>query len=387
MNVSITVNKKKIILYLILVPFFFPRGFCNFIPMYKGFYTIIMYFSMIISMGVFIKNIIDNKFKINFQITLVLLYFLFIFIETIIIKGNVNEGLQKIFSTPILCLVTIIFIEKQEKEFVNVLSNVLICILFLNVTAFCPYVFNNMVHEESGSLIQFIGHVQVASQISILGIFLSNCLILFNEKKKAKTLIVLSLITMIIANTDVSIICIICICIFFLFRKFLIKFVDKIATNFLFLNMYIFNLFVCIIVIAKKIDFGARYYVWLDFLNKIKNHIIFGYGVYGAKLTPFWVAWEKNNNGMNYAHNDIFQHILDGGIILMILYLITFCLILKNTNKICNYWIKYWGNICIFLFLIIAIPESITEYNYFYMLVFLLAFWKINEKNNGDELK
>ena len=98
-----------------------------------------------------------------------------------------------------------------------------------------------------------------------------------------------------------------------------------------------------------------------------------GYGAYGVLIKTFWHDWE-NSNGMNYAHNEVLQLLLDGGIILLVAYIAMCIVLLRNRQQGVTKNVAYWFNAFLIAFLAVGICESLTEYNYFYIFLIINLF-------------
>ena len=117
---------------------------------------------------------------------------------TLISQGGIHDGLQKLFIVPTMCMLCAILIQDKPKEFINSTSNILILNFLLDVTVFNPYLWSNYFNENTH--INFIGHVQTASQWGILAVLLSCALYGYGKKTKALALIILSVTTMIFSE-------------------------------------------------------------------------------------------------------------------------------------------------------------------------------------------
>lgn len=377
MNIKLNFNKYTAFLTLILYPFFFPEGFENFIPIYKTCRNYYLYFSILLIIFFCIvkgNNLEPNTIRIlNFTI----LYFLFIVIETLLVAGKFNEGFRKLFATPLLCIFIIICFNNSAKYIINALGNILIINMGLNCTLFNPIFFNRLVNVKTvagePSLIQFIGHVQSSVQIAALGLGIGVILRYINQKAKGNIILILSLITMGIAFTEASYFALALIVITYLFRKKLYKFYYHISFSFIFNFFIVLNCIVILYVLIMQIDFGARYQVWRPLIDQMGNHWIFGFGVYGTVIQPLWaIYYPKDIIAFNYAHNELLQLLIDGGIFLIIVF-ITYVNSLTNKVKIYDKTVC-WIKIAFIILMMDSIFESVTEYNYFYVLLIVIYF-------------
>ena len=131
------------------------------------------------------------------------------------------------------------------------------------------------------------------------------------------------------------------------------------------------------------LDFTGRSFIWIDAIEKIRNSLLFGYGIDGIKLSVFWNKWTAID-GFNYAHNQILQNMIDGGIILFICFwkmVITFC---KNIKNISNEKIRILSNSILIIFLLIMIFESATLYSYLFIFLSIVYTLKYNSELNKN---
>ena len=89
----------------------------------------------------------------------------------------------------------------------------------------------------------------------------------------------------------------------------------------------------------------------------------------GVLLKVFWSKWEGDGSGMNYAHNDILQVLLDGGAIQLILFILMIFSYLNNVKKCKDKKMITFSNLCLISMLIVMSFESVM--NYFYIFIFL----------------
>ena len=98
---------------------------------------------------------------------------------------------------------------------------------------------------------------------------------------------------------------------------------------------------------------------------------LLGYGAYGVNIVPFW---EIGKDGFNYAHNDLLQHLLDGGIVLSLIFYIIIYKQLNQLSFIKDEKVKNVMYSITFLFFIIMLVESSTEYYYYFILFFNIIY-------------
>ena len=90
----------------------------------------------------------------------------------------------------------------------------------------------------------------------------------------------------------------------------------------------------------------------------IKAHPIFGYGIDGILLHTFWTEW--SGGGFNYAHNQILQNLLDGGVMLTISFWIMIFAFIKPAKKIPEVKYRVFVNSSIIALLFVMIFDSTT---------------------------
>ena len=122
--------------------------------------------------------------------------------------------------------------------------------------------------------------------------------------------------------------------------------------------------------IIPGLDFSGRRFVWQDALLNIKAHPIFGYGIDGILLHTFWTEW--SGGGFNYAHNQILQNLLDGGVMLTISFWIMIFAFIKPAKKIPEVKYRVFVNSSIIALLFVMIFDSTTLYSYMYVVLTII---------------
>lgn len=371
-------SSMDIFLYLILIPFLHPRGFDEYFSAYKAFFTLWLYGSVVLIFFLFIYKIsrygIPHKKFVYFML---LYYGLFITI-TFLAQGGINEGLQKLFMAPALCMLCIMCLQRNRLSFLRCISNILIINFLLNVTIFSPYIFKSYFAEDTHIL--FVGHVQVAAQLGIIGIFIGYLLhkIYPDMKYKPRFLIILSVITMLMSNTSASFISLgilVVGAIILYFRKN--PKVLSLDSRLFIVGYLLMN--ILLICFSKNMNsiysyygldftFNGRTFIWNNALELLKSHMMVGYGAYGVLIRTFW------STGMNYVHNELLQRLLDGGIILLIAFLVMLFSYVSRVSRVENKRVVSFSNICLIAILFVMLFESVTEYYFVFIFLSLLAY-------------
>lgn len=375
----IKIKKKNEILYFLLIPFLYPRGFAEYSSVYSNFFKSWLYISLFIMIVIILKKISYETVKADRTIFFVIIYYVYSLYITVLILGKINEGLQKLFAIPILYIFLIIYIENNHTksryiDIINVVANILLFIEILGATLFAPPLFAKIVGETGECLITFAGHVQIVSQYGILSLFLAYVLYLDGNKKKSMLLILTSLSNMIFSRTVASYLCIVIVMFVYLLRNNLSKFIPCIRINCVIITLFMFilSIIVVLLVVYNGWNFGARYFVYMDALKQIKARPICGYGVYGTNIKVFWAEWTNNGKGFNYAHNDMLQQLIDGGIVKLILYVCMILTLLYRVEKNLNLKSRLWIYTFLMCFLCVGICDSISEYAYFFIFILLV---------------
>lgn len=381
------INKERGWMYFVLIPFFPLKGIMEFSLKFKAFMTgwlWIAVFLIVIKLFSFSRK---KGFRIDRNSMNVITYFLLMFFITIYVRNGVGEGLQKMIAAPFLCLFILMNTKQKRKSLLDVLANIILFDVFINCTFLCPPIFRK-ISGGTTDLICSIGHVQTASQIGLIGLLLG---VMLKNKGKAgrnKMLILFSILTMIISFTFVSEVVLLFLLFCFLLKKQLTPILKNIKLSNVYIIMLFLNVIIVVGVVIFKIDFAARLGIYTVALSKIVEKPFLGYGVEGIKIIPEWMQWNKNAMGFNYAHNEILQLLLDGGIVLLIANILLVKMILNNVEKSICSQNKYLFAVILISFLVVAISESVTEYFYFWTFIFILLYSKeILEESNEEILE
>lgn len=376
-------NKESLVILVVMLGFLHPRGFSEYNIIYKNIFNLWILFSMIISSFYLMKYYkrVQGDRCIFFMIVF---YLVFIF-ETLINQGTIGEGLQKLFATPLLCIFCALMLKKCPKVFIHQVVKILTWIFFLNDIFLSPFIWNK-IYPTNDEHINFLGHVQISAQLGVIGIFLGIIIwILYNEKREGLLLIILSLITMIFSRTMASLIILVFMIFMYIYTS-IIKIRVKSFKGFeVLLIFFLFLLSGGIILVFLsmtgngykffEIQLSGRLTIWNEVVKLIVQKPITGYGAYGVLIHVFWHDF-IGSVGMNYAHNEVLQLMLDGGIVLVIFFIIMLVQYLKGIESINNRFIKKVMVITLLSFLLIMIIESVTEYYYFFIFISIFAYMR-----------
>lgn len=376
-------NWNVIIPYVVLIPFFYPRGFAEYYPLYKQFFTLWLYLSAALILFICVRALIRREITVNAMLIATVVYFAVQLLITLLVQKGISEGLQRLFMAPMLCALCMLCLQKKGNlQLIKALSDILFVGMVLNNTVFCPWLWKDLFAADGHIL--FLGHVQVVSQLGLLALFL--CYILYKTgtitKWYATAMLILSVVTMLVSDTAASKIILIMLTvgvlsITFLPRNPLLRFpaeryaycwigLNALAIAFVLLLNGRYTLF------GLDLTLHGRIFVWEEILKQLREHWLFGYGVYGTKIVVFWHEW-SNSVGMNYAHNEFLQRLLDGGIVLLAAFIGLLVAGAMPVKHLQSKGMKSTINLFFFSFLTVMLIESSTEYYYFWVFLMLMA--------------
>lgn len=232
----------------------------------------------------------------------------------------------------------------------------------------------------------------MVSQLSILAILTAVLYNILYEDKKIKRNIIISIvvITLIITDASLALITAILLIVLFIISKTKFNKILLLNSKIYIVFGIIFNIVIVLASVCNNLynnncitwlDFSGRSFVWKDALTKIFENPILGYGIYGVLLQTFWNKW-SNFSGFNYAHNQILQNFLDGGIVLNVVFfsmLFSFC---NNIKSISNIKCKILCNVVLIVILNIMAFESPTIYCYYIICLSIIYISSVLSKQN-----
>lgn len=373
--------------FYIAIAFLFPRGFGEYNVAYHQIMKLLVWSSVIIIIVTEIPTIILNYInKTSLNYALIALYFISAIIITYFSQNGIESQLQQMIAVPFLCIFFINNLKTNAKHLLNCFSLVFIISLLLNLVL-TPIAFGFDTH------IIFLGHVQLVSQYCLSALVISYIYITTYRDNRLKmiVLIVLSLITMLFTDADSAVFSALIFLLFILIYKF--KFSNLLFffnIKALLLCLLILNIIVIYLTainqnIIPGLNFSGRSFVWKEAILKIKDQPLFGYGMDGVLLEPFWIKLE-GGTGFNYAHNQILQNLLDGGFVLTILFWIMVWIFIKPIEKIKERKYRVISIYAVIVLMFIMIFESSTIYCYIYIVLSVLHMQKYYIGSNNQKL-
>lgn len=366
------VSKRSILIYLVVIGFLFPRGFINVSPLYHKVCSAFMWLSVFLTWIQWIKHSAKGKGVLDGKFESCILsiggYFVLSIIVTILCRRNISSGLQQLFAAPSVCVFMLLNLKLNPQKLLNAIANVM-CVEF-TVNAIMavsqPYI-NGIYH------VIFLGHIQVVSQYGILAILvgvLFELLYHYNHKRNVFLLIV-TFYTMLTTDADSATFALVGLLIAFIIYKWkLSQFLMMKSELYIFLMLALSALIVYCSAINQNLipgfDINGRSFVWQSAIEKIKERPIEGYGIDGVLLSTFWTS------GFNYAHNQLVQNLLDGGILLTISFWNMIIGFAKEINKIGMGKYRVLCNASLIALLFVMLFDSTTLYIYMYMILSII---------------
>ena len=251
--------------------------------------------------------------------------------------------------------------------------------MILNITVFNQLIFPQLFSVDNH--IMFIGHVQVASEIGLLAVYVGYLKAMNPDGKfEGYLLMIVAFVNMLYAETSASYIAIFELLVFMIlgrntgFRRFISKSVIVLTLILIIISGFIINIKIDSNTYFLNTILNGRLFVWNQGMDLVKESPLFGYGAYGVKIQVFWSQWVSNGIGFNYAHNTILQLLLDGGIVLMVIFIIAVLSYIKTINIIHNGKLRYISCVIMLVFITVGLVESLTEYNYFFIFLSILPY-------------
>lgn len=121
------------------------------------------------------------------------------------------------------------------------------------------------------------------------------------------------------------------------------------------------------------LSLNGRGFIWEKAIENFLKSPIWGYGVHGTLIQVFWSKWNGDGSGMNYMHNQLLQVANDGGLILLVLYVLMIYTVMDSIDRIPNKRIQKRCVGFMLAVLVVMSFESGLEYVYLLMALILLG--------------
>lgn len=355
-----------VLAYAVFGSYLFPQGIFESVPQIKPVYTAVWAVVVLAMLVYTVERGRSARFSITLQGAAVAAFFVLNILVTLVDLHGLGEGLRTLFGWPVLFLWLAFACRARRKEVLSALANVLALLFFLQDACAAFGVFNESVH------LSFLGHVQVVGQEGLVAFL---CIALgFRERavgeKRAALLASLVVVALIVADADSSkVVLVLALVALLLFR--LKGFVD-------YVGHYVVPIVVALLVLSVVVvwlsvirsnlfglswDFSGRGFVWRAALALLATSPLLGFGIQGVKMDLFW------GSSMNYAHNQLMQTLLDGGIVLCISFVVMLLACAVLVKRIPDKSVRYVFTVALGIYLVLMIFDSATYYCFIYMIL------------------
>lgn len=371
------INKNVCVLYFCLIPFFRPIGFCENNMFIDKFFLIWLYlalFTMLI-------KLFRNHYRPEKENILFIIYQIVLVLVTVFIQHNPTADLKRMYAVPILIFFFDDFFLKNYTTILKIIRN--ISTVFL-----CVGFFYDMLVVKEARTVLFMGHIQIYSQIFVLNTLV--CVLLFVKEKSYINIvpIFITMVACIFADTEVANICVVLFLAFLLISKFLNKLKEGYYKNvckiLFFALMFVQAIFVLgninnllrnlMEYIGLDPTLNGRIFIWEQAISQSKENWFLGNGINGVNLSMAW------GNTFDYMHNEFLQQFIEGGIVLLLLFICYLFFIAKSVDKIEYKSTKLWVSFSFFLLLVIMITDCGSRY--FYAWIILQIIMHISKMDN-----
>lgn len=373
----------EMIMYFILIPFLHPRGLDAAWPWHKTLFTLWLLPAMAAIFALVLLDVAKRRQLGGPRIIAVMVYYGLFLVITLATQGGLSEGLQKLLGAPALYLFSLLCLRYDSRRFLRVTGNILFAVMLLNITVFCPPIMDGL----SGLYhLNYLGHVQVCAMFGILGIVIAVVQIIMGEDRLHPILLAgVSVLSMLWSGTAAS-----QLMLSVLFLGVLLWYIPK-ARRCLLLEQKTYLILYLILNVllmvysqigvyeffGKNLSISGRTHIWCEALQTIWERPLFGYGAYGVQVQPIW-----SNTATNYAHNELLQRLLDGGIVLCVCFYAMMYQFLRPIRSVKREAVRAFANTCIVSVLLLMIFESTTDY--YYISIFLVLISQLPELTNPE---
>lgn len=386
MNFSIEIRKKTFFFILLMLPFFY-NVFTDIYPIVYRVNTICKIFSSIIIIIHFLNNAFRNKKMFDKMFFITFMGMIALFISTVFSKGSIFKYVGYFISCFVILMAFSTFSNNKSKSaFTQAIYIIIKLYIILEVLLLIIYP-SGMFSTVGINRLTFLGLDNNAVPFLIMSF---SYIIYYVYSKKdsisMQYIIDLALITF---------------CIFFMFsatgiiglsivvfsllmkkqnanKKILLALLTNIVIFLIFFSAQ--NLgpiqYIVVNVFHKSVSLSGRVPIWNAYILDIKQNIFIGHGIMNMNQALVYVqeTWDYR-----LAHNEMLQHIADGGIFYLFLFLIMILLVgskLKNIkDKSTNALIS---GVCAFL--VMFVTETYSQNTCFYILLFSSYYFINNNK-------
>lgn len=361
-------TKSELYIYAVIFAILCPRGPIELSSAYKYVFTLFTWGIVALIWLRFFMRFPVNKHTVNKEYLPAILYFVFAIIISLAVKRSVSGGLQQLFAYPTFFLFICEEMRRNSKTVIKAFAGILTVLLAMNFPL-TLIIFRRVLYH-----ITFLGHVQMISQFGVLAIFIAVIGFMSDVLSRRKACLLAALTFLNMMTTDASsavlsaviIVAVLIVYIFKLYNLFCFK--SQIYVGIMVAFSFFIIVAACkswLVGMVPDYTFSGRSYIWREVFQRFSESPIYGYGIEGILIKPFWVG---PNGGFNYAHNQIMQNILDGGVILFTLFWAMILSLAQSINKMKNKILVIVSNAALICTLFMMVFDSVSLYCYSYVL-------------------
>ena len=361
-------TKSELYIYAVIFAILCPRGPIELSSAYKYVFTLFTWGIVALIWLRFFMRFPVNKHTVNKEYLPAVLYFVFAIIISLAVKRSVSGGLQQLFAYPTFFLFRCEEMRRNSKTVIKAFAGILTVLLAMNFPL-TLIIFRRVLYH-----ITFLGHVQMISQFGVLAIFIAVIGFMSDVLSRRKACLLAALTFLNMMTTDASsavlsaviIVAVLIVYIFKLYNLFCFK--SQIYVGIMVAFSFFIIVAACkswLVGMVPDYTFSGRSYIWREVFQRFSESPIYGYGIEGILIKPFWVG---PNGGFNYAHNQIMQNILDGGVILFTLFWAMILSLAQSINKMKNKILVIVSNAALICTLFMMVFDSVSLYCYSYVL-------------------
>lgn len=361
-------TKSELYIYAVIFAILCPRGPIELSSAYKYVFTLFTWGIVALIWLRFFMRFPVKKHTVNKEYLPAVLYFVFAIIISLAVKRSVSGGLQQLFAYPTFFLFICEEMRRNSKTVIKAFAGILTVLLAMNFPL-TLIIFRRVLYH-----ITFLGHVQMISQFGVLAIFIAVIGFMSDVLSRRKACLLAALTFLNMMTTDASsavlsaviIVAVLIVYIFKLYNLFCFK--SQIYVGIMVAFSFFIIVAACkswLVGMVPDYTFSGRSYIWREVFQRFSESPIYGYGIEGILIKPFWVG---PNGGFNYAHNQIMQNILDGGVILFTLFWAMILSLAQSINKMKNKILVIVSNAVLICTLFMMVFDSVSLYCYSYVL-------------------
>lgn len=378
-----TIKKKdlsQILFFVFLIlPFFKINYLVNRFPIVGTLYNVLC----LVDLFLMVMIIVFNSRKVSKIIIYIFIFFILYNITNIINNSNVREGLFITLYGITACLITDYGIHKNSFNFLSALMFYLSFLIFINFLSILLYpngiLLNpNAYFNKYGWILGYKNGLIIYIIPAILSSFVVSLKKYNHLRKFDYFLLLISYISVIMANSSTSIISLSIIVFYTLFYKRFTRIkamniktycLTSLILNFLIVIVRIQNVFKRLIVdgLHKNLTFTGRTYIWDYYLKSSFDKPIFGHGTQDSMYRALLI---KNASGAVHCHNQLLEVFYQVGILGFIIYMYIHVIsVIKLYKYRDNTFISQFISILLFACFITMITEVFSFNSFLYILV------------------